>query len=154
MIATAMVAAPLGRLRFGGWTKFVPVGALALLAGLSLLKVTNQPTLSSKWMFYTPAELRALEWADQHLQDATVWVGLDERLSAAYDLAIGKSTRNNQWDIYTPKPFTRSFLMSDINRPQSARVDRALPPIAQANRVYDGGTTQVYRARPQSPYQR
>jgi len=105
-------------------------------------------------MFYTPAELLALEWTDQHLHDSTIWVGLDERLSAAYDLAIGRSMQNNTWDIYNPKPFTRSFFISDVNRLQSARVDKALPATSRTNRVYDGGTTQLYRARALSPYQR
>jgi hypothetical protein len=150
MVAAPLLAVALGQWRPARWQRAVAAGGVALLAGLALLKTTNEPSLSNKWTFYTPAELRALEWADQHHRDAAIWVGLDERLVAAFELTVGDSTHNNKWNIYAPQEATRSFLISDVVRLQSARLHQPLPAVAEANRVYDNGTVPMYRSRAQT----
>jgi hypothetical protein len=115
--------------------------------------VTNEPSLSNKWTFHTPAELHALRWVDGHQRNAGVWVGLDERLRVAFGIAAGASTRGNQWDIWVPDGSTRLFLYTDLIRLQNARWEKPLPPVARENRVYDSGTAQLYRLRPRTPFQ-
>jgi hypothetical protein len=154
MLAAPVVAAagvrlplrlPLRRL-FGG-------AALALFAVLALLKATNEPMLSNKWTFYNPVELLPLAWSDSHLRDSGVWVGLDERLRASYDTAAGLSPRNNWWDVGRPDFGVRLYVVTPLVTLQSARFRQPLPPIGHANRVYDDGHSQVYRARPMTAFQ-
>jgi len=109
--------------------------------------------LSNKWSFYTPAELRALEWTDQHSVGTTTWVGFDERLREAFVLADGDTHNDNQWDVYTPKPETRAFIVSDVVRLQGSRLGQPLPALNGELRIYDNGTTQLYRLRPRTPFQ-
>ncbi|MBI2888044.1 MAG: hypothetical protein HYY02_12650 [Chloroflexi bacterium] len=154
MVATPLVAGAITQWRPGRLGGLVARFSLAALAGLALLKATNEPILSNKWTFYTALELQALRWADQRHQSESVWVGLDERLKTAYAIAVGESTRHNTWDVYRPKPQTRAFLVTDVIRSQSSRLGEPLPPTAGENRVYDSGTAQLYRLRAQTPYQR
>jgi hypothetical protein len=150
MVAAPMVGDALARLPIGRWISGLSLAGLALLA---LLKVTNEPALSNKWTFYNPTELQPLAWADAHSRTASVWVGLDERLRAAYGIAVGASKNANAWDIARPDTTTRLYVVTPLIRLQSARFRQPLPPIATANRIYDDGASQVFRARPLSAFQ-
>ncbi len=154
MVATPMVAAPLAEWRPRPWASAVFGCAIVLLAGTALLKATNEPALSNKWTFYTAPEIQALRWADAHDRNESIWVGLDERLSTAYAIAVGPPRRGNDWDEYTPKPATRAFVISDVTRLRSARLANPLPPVEAENQIYDSGPVQVYRLRQRTPYQR
>ncbi len=153
LVATPLVASALSQWRPPRWTVAFAGAPVAALAGLALIKATNEPVLSNKWIFYGPAEIDALAWADQHHRSDAIWVGPDERLSTAFDLAVGRSARNNQRVSYDPKDGTRSFLISAIARLQSARLQKPLPAVAMENRVYDSGAAQLYHLRARTPYQ-
>jgi hypothetical protein len=151
MLAAPMLAGGLVRLPVRRW---IGAAALALFALFALLKVTNEPILSNKWTFYNPTELQPLMWADTHARSATIWVGLDERLRAAHEIGGGALRSGNSWDIGRPEPMTRLYTVTPLIRLQSARFRQPLPPTRAANRVYDDGASQVYRARALSPFQR
>lgn len=153
-VAVPLVAVPLSRWRPGRPAALLAGGGVALLAAFALFKATNEPRLSNKWVFYTRPEIQALQWVDAHYRESSVWVGLDERLRAAYAVAVGDSINRNRWDTYEPKPETRAFLVSDVLRLQSARLDRPLPPAVAENKIYDAGEVQLYRLRPRTPYQK
>jgi hypothetical protein len=36
---------------------------------------------------------------------------------------------------------------------QSSRLEQPLPPLAQADQVYDDGAAQLYHLRPESPFE-
>ncbi len=154
MVATPLFAAAFVQIRTPPWGRALVAATLACMATAAFLKATNEPSLSNKWTFYTQPELEALIWADTNNRGTAIWVGLDERLSAAYMMATGYSPNKNVWDIYQPKPNTRTFLVSDVTYLQSVRLSRPLPTLAGANRIYDNGAVQFYRLRPQTPYQR
>lgn len=153
-VAIPLVAVPLSRWRPARPRALLAGGGVALLAAFALLKATNEPSLSNRWTFYSVPEIQALEWADSHYRETPVWVGLDERLSAAYAVAVGDSINRNRWDSYQPTVADRTFVISEITRLQSARLDRPLPPAAAENQIYDAGQVQIYRLRPRTPYQR
>ena len=133
----------------------VMAGGVGLIAGLALLKATNEPALSNWWTFYTPHELRALTWTDAHLRRSTAWVGPHERLRTAFAIAIGTSPEGNTWDIASvPHADTRLYILSDVVRAHAARQRVPLPAVAEANRVYDSGPVEIYRQRARTPYQR
>jgi hypothetical protein len=153
MVATPLVAAALVRWRPGLLIRAAAAAGIAMLAGLAMLKATNEPSLSNKWTFYTPVEARSLAWANAHLRDATVWTGFDERLSTAYGLLVGPTTGNNVWTSI-PRGETRSYLITDLIRLQGARLGQPLPAVTRTNRVYDSGAAQLYRRRAETAYQR
>jgi hypothetical protein len=155
----AMLAAPLvagaavrlpARLPLARW---LGAGALSIFAVLALLKATNEPLLSNKWTFYNPTELLPLAWADVHARESGVWVGLDERLRSAYDIAVGPSPRGNWWDIARPDAGVRLYAVTPLIALQSRRFRQPLPPVSLANRIYDDGSSLVYRARPTNAFQ-
>ncbi|MDP8923476.1 MAG: hypothetical protein M3O34_11440 [Chloroflexota bacterium] len=149
LVATALV--DWGRRR---WARLMIVAGLAVLAVTGVLKATNEPALSNKWTFYAPSELQALAWADRYVDHGAVWVGFDERLSTAYTIGLGREARDDQWDIYDPKPATRAFLITNVVRLQGQRLGKPLPTVGGENQLYDSGLAELYRLRPRTPYQR
>ena len=163
IFAVALAAQGLSRLLSRAWVgghhhRFLFAG-LALLAGgftvASLLKASNDPIVSNKWGFYSPAEKSALRWTDTHLQYAGVWMGMDERLPNVYGVFYAdRSDSGNVYDVYTPESTTRFFLLSETEQLRHARVGLPLPAVSLENQVYDNGEAQLYHKRPRTPYQR
>ncbi|NTW02397.1 MAG: hypothetical protein HGA19_14150 [Oscillochloris sp.] len=130
------------------------LGALtAVLIVLAILKATNEPILSNKWIFYGPGELAALRWADTHNQGADIWSEFDERLSVAYYAAYGDSARGNRVIGYRSET-TRDAMLSLITRLRAARIGAAAPVPPDALCIYDNGEAQIYHFRPSTPFQR
>ncbi len=120
---------------------------------LSVLKATNEPALSNKWTFYQPQEVSALIWSDNHLKNSEIWTDFDERLRAAFVTVKQYSTGNNRIAAFEFRPGTRTLLITDITRMRVPRLQQALPLPPDALQVYDTGSAQLYRLRPQTPYQ-
>jgi hypothetical protein len=136
----------------------VLIGGLAVL---SLLKATNEPLLSHKWMFYEPQEMQAVRWATANMRNATIATDFDERLTTAYLLEVTsglpvdqRAVDNNWLSQYRRDPANRDFLISDTTRRRAARLGVALPAVADQLLVYDNGTTQLYHLVPQTHLQR
>lgn len=124
------------------------------IAILSVMKATNEPLVSNKWTFYRPGELIAIDWSDAHLKDAHIWTEFDERLAVAYTNAHTNSTNRNRLRGWFHSSITRSLVVTDVTRLRSLRVAAPLPVPPDALRVYDNGEAEVYRLRPQTPFQR
>lgn len=156
ILAVALIGAELEdwsprRLR---WVPRVVLPALiGCVAVLSVLKATNEPTLSNKWVFYDQAELRAMQWGDAHLREAEVWTEFDERLDAAFLMAVGPSAAENRFVGYRPRQFARTMLLSDVTRARAERLNQPLPLPPQALRIYDNGSAELYRLRLATPFQ-
>jgi hypothetical protein len=127
---------------------------LGLIAVLSTLKATNEPLLSNKWLFYSPSEMQALDWAAGTLQERGLWLEYDERLFAAARIRNGASSLLIYPDYWeNMDPATRNFLISDITRSRSLRLGLPLPIDADSLITYDNGQAQIYHQRPHTPYQ-
>jgi hypothetical protein len=124
---------------------------LAFLGIVAVIKATNEPSLSNKWTFYTPAEFTALEWSRRHNPAAVTGAGFDGRLSAALDVCCerGEEVRAFPWLTNA-----RTYLISDVIRARGLRLAAPLPIEGDSLRVYDNGAAEIYRLRPRSPYQK
>jgi hypothetical protein len=118
----------------------------------SLFKATNEPLLSNKWGFYTPAEAFSLQWSEAHLRDATIWTGLDDRLVSASYILLGEP--QNDYAANALNANDRYLLSTELDRERSLRLGTALPPVLDWLRLYDSGQTQLYHQRPATPYQK
>lgn len=130
-----------------------PVGAFAV--AMALLKVTNDPLFGNQWLFYSPPELRAAQWADANVQDRRIWVDTAQVLDQAFDFRRGY--REQDGNTYTVgKDFTSNdyILISDLLRLRTGRTEVSLPPTSQDDLVYDNGEAQLYHPRQRTPYQR
>jgi len=76
-----------------------------------------------------------------------VWVGPDPRLTSAYEMVVGGLSHTDVWDIEEPDSDTPLFMVSDVIREQSQRLDSPIPTVASTNLLYDNGEVQVYRVR-------
>ncbi|HSH04786.1 MAG TPA: hypothetical protein VLL52_19900 [Anaerolineae bacterium] len=131
------------------------MGVFSFLALVSILKATNEPLLSNKWLFHHPNEMQALYWANDHLEDRLVWIGFDERLRMALGTRLGTDqvTIEPQQYIF-PSNETRDFLVSDIIRARSQRLNFSIPLTGDSLQTYDNGQVQIYHKRPVTTYQR
>jgi hypothetical protein len=124
------------------------------LALLSTLKFTNEPALVGWWVFTTPGERAALEWASVRLPEASLWVGHHERL---YELnrmeGFFPSTRP-KLDFRAMEAGTNYSLISPGITAYGTRFRQALPDVNGWLKVYDNGEACVYKRPPASVYQK
>ncbi len=156
MFAIIMIGFQLVRWRtrpIRAFWRYLAIPLVLCLAIFAPLKASNEPFLSNKWVFYSSAELAALNWADNNLTNTYIWSDFDERLSTAFEVNYNSSKNRNTFDIYDPKAATRTFFISDTTRLRSLRMQQPLPVPADANQLYDNGFGQLYRLRPLTPYQ-
>lgn len=160
----AMLAAPLvARLvtqqldegtRQRPWAWGAVAATLGLVAVLSVLKATNEPLVSNKWGFYSPAEMEAIDRAEAMLPQRSLWLDFDERLEVARrlrDPVAPFGVRPDAWD----RDFTtRDILVSDVIRARGIRLSATPPVEADSMVTYDNGQVQIYHLRPRTPFQR
>ena len=147
-LAAGLLAIGLAQIRPRAGVRVAGGFALAALTIAATLKASNEPALSNKWTFYTPAEVTGLRWVDAKLGSTATWTGPDERLGAAYVIEVGVPEHANQWTHEDPDPSVHAFVVSDIVRLQASRMGRTLPAVALQDRVYDNGEVQIYRGEP------
>jgi hypothetical protein len=127
---------------------------IGILAVLSLLKATNEPLFSNKWMFFNPSEITALQWTNTKLEGRSVWTGYDERLDVAVRAKSPGQTLNIQIDRFVPHAQTRDYIISSITRTLSSRLAYPLPIEHDSFLTYDNGSTQIYHLRSRTLFQR
>lgn len=158
MLGAAVVGAALGRRRaikpdlLG---RVVLPFLIAVAAILAVLKATNEPALSNMWTFYHAEELVALRWCDSHLKDSPIWTDYNERLSTAYITTEGNSINRNSISYgWAAAATARTFVISNMVRLRGVRFGYPLPVRTDAQQIYDNGAAQVFRLRPETPFQR
>jgi hypothetical protein len=132
------------------WVWRIAVPLVAALVVLSMLKATNEPSLSNKWTFYTEPEIHAFRWADSHLSENSIWIGFDERLLTAYIISRGGVPPENNPDIASLEPEATYALISDVTKLRAGRLAKTLPDVSRAALLYDNGSTGVYHMPPPS----
>jgi hypothetical protein len=125
------------------------------MAVAAVLKATNEPVLSNKWVFYAPSEAGAMGWADANLRSAYVWTAHDERIYEAGAFLRGAPSANgNTFRGYRFAGYEKYILFSERERLRGLRMGLAMPSVLDWSRVYDNGEVFLYHRRPQTPYQR
>jgi hypothetical protein len=126
---------------------------VAGLACLSLLKATNEPIVSNKWLFHTPAELQAVAWSRHALAGRTLWTDFDERLTTGIGIREPGIRHPVKLEYRNRSIATRDVLVSQVTRLRSQRLDRPLPVESDSFITYDNGEVQIYHLRPRTPFQ-
>jgi hypothetical protein len=157
MIAVMLVGPAFAQLRPRRFVKPVQIvmsAGIAFFAFTAGLKVTNEPILSNKWMFYRAPEVAAVEWTDTHLKYARIWSEVDERIWTAFTTNLAYSANDNKFlmDLIRRKE-VRDILTSDITLLHCSRKGIPLPIPPQSFRAYDNGEAQLYHLRPETPHQ-
>jgi hypothetical protein len=147
------------RFQFPGWVApTVLFLAFTFFSGASLLKVTNEPLLSNRWDFYTPAESRSLSWLSDYQKDAIIWSGFYRRLDFLSKCMTDSSSRNlvhlSNDQLSLNRHYIHYFLVSEVASRRAARMEVPLPDLRGTFKVYDNGQVGVYKTRPLTPYQR
>jgi hypothetical protein len=131
-------------------TRRIIFGASAALSAwfilASVLKATNESSLSNKWTFYQPAEKASIQWTETHLRDADLWTGVDERLQtifASYYRVDSKS--QNTYRFGKVNPDTQFVLDSEWGRLLVDRLGIHMLPVTYWDLIYDNGHAQVDR---------
>jgi hypothetical protein len=159
MLAAPLVADNLLKIEFKNkrWQNFVRATMLLMIGVLSILavfKATTEPLVSNKWVFYLPAEMTTLDWADTKLTGRELWTGFDERLIAAKGIKDG-GIQSDANLVRTPYVQDASnMLVSDAIRLLSSRLRIPISVEFDDYLAYDNGQAEVYHQRPRTPYQR
>lgn len=119
-----------------------------------VLKATNDPLVSNKWLFFSDSEQHALAWADDRIDAREIWVGFDERLLVMQHIHQPVDTERENVFITGYTEQTPLYVAtSDIIASRSLRLRIPSPNIQREDRIYDNGGAQIYHRVPESPYQ-
>lgn len=138
-----------GRLKYA--LRALAVAATAWFVVVGVFKATNEPLLSSNWVFSTYAERVGVNWMYRHIPYTTFWGGFDLRLNQAADYADPARFLN---EANARAGLRAYFLITELEVQRWQARRRPMPQFANENRVYDNGTAAVYHRRPATPYQR
>jgi hypothetical protein len=112
----------------------------------SVLKATNEPSLSNKWTFYLTPEKFAIEWVDAHLTKAEIWIGVDERLNTIFNSFYALDSQSgNHYISGKIIPNIRFVLSTEVDRLRAKRLRFQLLPTSYWDQIYDNGQSQVDR---------
>ena len=126
---------------------------LTIVCVLSIIKATNEPTVSNNWIFATTQEVRALDWIREHGLRGELWTDYNERLNKIYKLLNVANPRSSNVRFTYQAPLAANIVVSDLVRLRSERFNRPLPGNLDDLHVYDNGTTDVYHRRPKTAYE-
>lgn len=135
----------------------VPLGCLVIVLVFlgAQIKITNDPMVGNAWLFYTPAEISAYEWVEARMEYQAVWVDTRDHLREVFYFHQGYTENRKNFYYVHPRPINASVvLLSERVQYKAFRQGLQLPSIEGRLRVYDNGSSAVYRWRPLTPYQR
>jgi hypothetical protein len=133
----------------------VAVGLLiTVFAVTGILKATNDPLVSNKWVFYTRDEQRALSWTDRDLTNQAIWAGFDERLAVMQTIEnTVDPAKQNRYVVGSATDGARYFVDSNVTQRRGRRLKLPVPDTTDDDRIYDNGGTRIYHVVPSTPYQ-
>jgi hypothetical protein len=126
--------------------KAIKVGMLILIlvfAASSLLKATNDPTVSNKWIFYSNQEKEGLYWIEKNLQGQIIFAGLDTRLIDTFDMHAELSSFGKT--KFRSPDNAEYWMISETIIKRSIRLRLPLPDVTDRPVVYDSGGVKIYR---------
>lgn len=147
LLASVTISKWLRRLGMGKWQRITKIALIILVVISSanlLLKSTNDPIVSDKWIFYSQGEKIAMDWLEStFVGKATLWAGLDERISVGFDY-------NSSFDSWGEIRFTNPkdatyYFMSHTIRKRADRSGYPLPYVKNLNRIYDNNKVRLHR---------
>jgi hypothetical protein len=118
----------------------------AWFALASILKATNEPSLSNKWTFFLPAEKAGIGWVDLHLHTTDIWSGVDERLATVFITYYRIDSQSGNTYLFGKiNPATRVVLTTELDRWRANRLGFHLLPVSYWDQIYDNGQAQINR---------
>jgi len=133
----------------------VAVGLLVTVFAITgILKATNDPLVSNKWVFYTRDEQRALSWTDRDLTNQAIWAGFDERLLVMQSVEnTVNPAKQNRYVVGSGSDGARYVVDSNVTQRRGRRLKVPVPDTTNDDRIYDNGGTRIYHVVPSTPYQ-
>lgn len=119
---------------------------ILIFVSTSLLKATNDPVVSNKWLFYTVQEENGMEWAGFNQQDKGIWTDVDDRLVAVFVHFSDIDTYNNK--NFAEPTEAEFYLISDIIEKRARVTHYPMPQVDELPVLYDSGDVKIYRNSP------
>ena len=123
--------------------KTIFVALVLVFVSASLLKATNDPVVSNRWMFYTPQEKEGMVWIGIHHQDGGVWADMDNRIITAFN-------HYSDVDTFTKSKFAEPdkaefYVISNTIKKRASIVRYSLPNVDELPVLYDSGDVRIYK---------
>ena len=131
----------------------VMVFFVAWLPVAAVLKASNEPILSNQWMIYSESEVEAVDWAIEHLEQAQIWTGIDNRIMHAFNIERGTS-HDKILVAFSNFENIRHVVLSQKEVLRATRIGFSLPPTFGWMTLYDNGEVQVFKKPPVTPFQK
>ena len=150
----AMIESPRFVASRGLLKRWMLPATFAVFGVLSLLKATLDPGVASRWLFYRPSEIAAMQFWDERSQFELLWVGVEPRLRHAYSMHSQKKRVNsNSFSVQAHDASMASALGSELVRANAIAWGIAESAILIEHRVYDNGAATLHRRIARTPFQ-
>lgn len=124
------------------FVKFCLILILLLFVGNSLLKGTNDPSVSNKWMYYSLQEEYGIIWIDNYLCEKSIWADFDDRLLDVYNL---KTDANSYRKVGFGNSNAEYIFVSGIIEKRAQIVNYPIPQYNNSRLIYNNGDVKIER---------
>ena len=149
LLASVTISKWLQRMEMGKWQRITKIALIILVVISSanlLLKSTNDPIVSDKWIFHSQGEQIAMDWVEStFVGNTTFWAGLDERIRSAF--YYNSSLSGVHKVKFTDLERGKYYFISDTIRKRAERSSFSLPFTGRYDQVYDNSKVQLHGRR-------
>jgi hypothetical protein len=121
--------------------KFCFILILLLFIGNSLLKGTNDPSVSNKWIHYSLQEEYGIIWVDNYLCGKSIWADCDERLLNVFNLKTGSSSYRKV--SFSSKSDGVYIFISGIIEKRAQALGYPVPKYEESQIIYNNGDVEI-----------
>lgn len=121
----------------------------------ALSKAVNEPFLSNRWLFLVEPEQVTADWLKTYAPAGSVWTGIDERYRSDLN-TVSELIADDTMRVYFGSRLNTDYIIwSEVERARWIRLGQYMPNLQldSRNRVYDNGTSQIYRRPAVTVYQ-
>lgn len=120
--------------------KFCFILILLLFIGNSLLKGTNDPSISNKWIHYSLQEEYGIIWVDNYLCGKSIWADFDERLLNVYNL---RTELRSYGKVQFSKSDEDYIFVSDMINRRAQTLNYPVPKYERSELIYNNGNVAI-----------
>jgi len=121
--------------------KFCFILILLLFIGNSLLKGTNDPSVSNKWIHYSLQEEYGIVWVDNYLCEKSIWADCDERLLNVYNLKTDSDSYRRV--SFRSKSDGAYIFVSGIIEKRAKTLGYSIPKYEESEILYNNGDVEI-----------
>lgn len=131
---------------------------IALSAGSSMVRFSDDPAWSNNWHFHAEAEERGVKWIVLYVDDGDIFSDFDFRIGEAYDFYSGHQQAKkvdfyryystiwrHKYQVHGYAKSVHLIFISELIKIRSIRLKKPIPFSGMSDRIYSNGNVQILK---------